>query len=269
MAEQLKLKAIRQKLLQEMAQQAAFDGMGRDALLMAADNLAIERDYASLLFEDADSGTIAHYYWQMRIEHLQEALSVETKDMKGVTEKVSYGVKLFLKGTDAHQGQTALQYATAHLLLPSKIKLLMKHIWQVCDVIWHFAGDNSTDHNYYTKRILLSKALIASLCFYFQDEEVDKKASERFIDAQLNMIVFVGKNISSGQKIVKNMGDTMVVLLKTLSAHSDGLKLKPSMPHLRMQENSHHQAQNNPIFITRKLMKNFIKRRVQNLTPSF
>lgn len=33
-------------------------------------------------------------------------------------------------------------------------------LWAVADEIWHHAGDTSTDHNYYTKRALLSQILL-------------------------------------------------------------------------------------------------------------
>jgi rpsU-divergently transcribed protein len=33
-------------------------------------------------------------------------------------------------------------------------------LWSVADEIWHCAGDTATDHNYYTKRALLSQILL-------------------------------------------------------------------------------------------------------------
>ena len=256
----------REQLLKQMEKNAAFDGMGRDALLQAADDIGIDKNFAAVLFEDGKHGAIAFYYWQMRITALKQQLLGEKTIIQGVTAKIAHGVKLFLRGdsTECHQGQVALQHACANLLLPSKLPLLAKNIWQVSDVIWHFAGDNSTDHNYYSKRLLLSKALLTSLCFYFQDGSDDKANTESFVDRQLKTIVAAGKKLASGQKIVKNIGDAMVQLLKTLSANSDGLSMKPRKINLRIREGKSASMQNDPIFVTRKLLKNFIKRRVQN-----
>ncbi|MCH9843945.1 MAG: COQ9 family protein [Alphaproteobacteria bacterium] len=266
------LQQTRYQLLREMQRLAGFDGMGADGLTQAAQTLAIDENFAYSLFDNADKTTLAHHYWQMRLydlrQNLQGQLASNNADKMGVTAKVAYGANLLFIGKqdNPHQGQDALQITSAILLLPSNMPLLLKNIWQISDAIWHFAGDTSTDHNYYSKRFLLSQAMLTSLCFYVQDSSDNKCDTEDFINSQLRNIVAVGKKMAKGKKAVGNIGDALVLLLKTASPYSKGLgdlPKPPKMPNLRTKE----QNRDNPIFITRKLLKNFVKRRIQNITP--
>ncbi|MCH9852908.1 MAG: COQ9 family protein [Alphaproteobacteria bacterium] len=268
------LQQTRYQLLRQMESLAGFDGMGADGLSQAAQKLTIDENFAYSLFDNADKTTMAHYYWQMRLYDLREDLrgkltadSDNSVDKMGVTAKVAYGANLFFIGKQdtPHQGQDALQITSASLLLPSNMPLLLKNIWHISDAIWYFAGDTSTDQNYYSKRFLLSQAMLASLCFYVQDSSDNKSDTEDFITSQLRNIVAVGKKMAKGKKAVGNIGDALVLLLKTASPYSKGFgdsPKPPKMPNLRTKQ----QNRDNPVFITRKLLKNFVKRRIQTIS---
>ncbi len=270
------LQKTRYQLLREMERFAGFDGMGADGLTqatqrLAAQTLTIDENFAYTLFDNADKTTLAYHYWQMRLHDLRENLRAQpTADADinamGVTAKVAYATNLFFIGKPdtPHQGQDALQITSATLLLPANMPLLLKSIWHISDAIWHFAGDKSTDHNYYSKRFLLSQALLASLCFYVQDGSDNKNDTTDFINAQLRNIVAVGKKMTMGKKAVGNMGDALVLLLKTASPYSKGFGGGQRTPHLNLRIKE--QNRDNPVFITRKLLKNFVKRRIQNIS---
>ena len=244
------LQDTRYQLLREMERGAGFDGMGADGLAQAGQTLAIDENFAYSLFDNADKATLAHGYWQMRLHDLRQNLQAQADNTAmGITAKVAYGTNLFFIGKPdtPHQGQDALQITSATLLLPSNMPLLLKTIWHISDAIWHFAGDKSTDHNYYSKRFLLSQAMLASLCFYVQDGNDNKKDTTDFINAQLRNIVMVGKKMAVGKKAIGNMGDALVLLLKTASPYSKGFGGGQNMPHLNLRIKE--QNRDNPVFI--------------------
>jgi len=43
-----------------------------------------------------------------------------------------------------------------HLMLPQNLKILKANLYRSVDNMWYIAGDNSTDFNFYTKRIILA-----------------------------------------------------------------------------------------------------------------
>ncbi len=60
-----------------------------------------------------------------------------------------------------------------HLLLPQNSKILKKSLYKSVDTMWYLAGDNSTDFNFYTKRIVLA-AIYTSAIFIFINKNIDE-----------------------------------------------------------------------------------------------
>ncbi len=93
------------------------------------------------------------------------------------------------------------------MLLPSNSKFMKKNLYKTIDDMWFFAGDNSTDFNFYTKRIVLGIIYLNALFVFFNKDiiEVDKN-----IDKNL-------KKISKIPKIKKNISffkDNLPIFLK-------------------------------------------------------
>ena len=77
-----------------------------------------------------------------------------------------------------------------HLLLPQNVKILKKNLYKSIDEMWYLAGDNSTDFNFYTKRITLA-AIYSSALFVFYNKNIK--------DAEIN----IEKNLKRISKIPK------------------------------------------------------------------
>ena len=93
-----------------------------------------------------------------------------------------------------------------HLILPQNAKISKKSLYKSVDTMWYLAGDNSTDFNFYTKRLILSGIYISSLLIYFNKNieeaeiNIDKslkrisklpKLKERFSFIKDNLPIFL------------------------------------------------------------------------------
>jgi len=58
-----------------------------------------------------------------------------------------------------------------------------------CDAIWKYAGDQSIDYNYYTKRGLLLSVYVSSILFYIQDQSENYIDTDKFIETAVENIV--------------------------------------------------------------------------------
>ena len=77
-----------------------------------------------------------------------------------------------------------------HLLLPQNTKILKKNLYKSVDTMWYLAGDNSTDFNFYTKRLILSGVYTNALFVFFSKE---MKYVEENIDKNLKRISKIPK----------------------------------------------------------------------------
>jgi len=99
------------------------------------------------------------------------------------------------------------------LLLPQNNRLLIKQLYKSVDLIWNIAGDNSTDFNYYTKRIILSGIYSRVILNFYNNNNLKK--TEEILDINLNYVSNIPKlkkrlslikeNIPNFFKILKNI----------------------------------------------------------------
>ncbi len=77
-----------------------------------------------------------------------------------------------------------------HLILPQNTKIMKKNLYKSIDEMWYLAGDNSTDFNFYTKRITLAFIYLNALFILF-NKNID--AAEINIDKNLKKISKIPK----------------------------------------------------------------------------
>ena len=77
-----------------------------------------------------------------------------------------------------------------HLLLPQNTKILKKNLYKSVDTMWYLAGDNSTDFNFYTKRLILSGIYWTTLLIFF-NKNIEE--AENNIDKSLKRIAKLPK----------------------------------------------------------------------------
>ena len=77
-----------------------------------------------------------------------------------------------------------------HLLLPTNNKISKKSLYNSVNTMWYLAGDNSTDFNFYTKRLILSGIYTNALFVFFSK---DIKDVEENLDINLKRISKIPK----------------------------------------------------------------------------
>ncbi|PPR42813.1 MAG: hypothetical protein CFH21_01002 [Alphaproteobacteria bacterium MarineAlpha5_Bin11] len=84
------------------------------------------------------------------------------------------------------------------LARPQNFLLGIRTLYATVDNIWYIAGDRSTDFNYYTKRLILSKIYSSTIIYWLNDESKSIEKTEKFLLKQI-------KNTSIFPKIKKTL----------------------------------------------------------------
>ena len=87
----------------------------------------------------------------------------------------------------------AVRRAIAHQSLIWNIPHASKNFYKTIDLIWQLAGDNSTDFNFYTKRMTLAAVYSSTILFWLNDNSLDKKDTAEFLDRRLTNVADFGK----------------------------------------------------------------------------
>lgn len=206
-------KETKEKILAEFLKVCAFDGWSNDALLKAISNCGIEEKFANLIFENGCLDVVDFY-----IENYnQKALTlIENSSQQKIRDKIRFA--LYARFEVEKDNQLALQRLNNFYLNPKNFTKLeigarpllqaFKDCYKISDFIWKSVNDQSTDFNFYTKRLTLSKIIFRTFSIFVKDESKDFTRTKNFIDSQIEKVMKFEKfkaqvkNFSSKNKII-------------------------------------------------------------------
>ncbi|XP_061577230.1 ubiquinone biosynthesis protein COQ9, mitochondrial isoform X2 [Cololabis saira] len=96
--------------------------------------------------------------------------------------------------------------AMSILLLPHNMPDSLKHLSTLVDDIWYYAGDRSTDMNWYTKRAVLTGIYNTTELVMLQDSSPDFQDTWNFLDNRIQDVV----NMAGTAKQVQSTGEAVV-----------------------------------------------------------
>jgi ubiquinone biosynthesis protein COQ9 len=200
------LPELRLALAPAVADAAVFDGWGDVAVDTAARQHGVAAAVARLAFPGGAVDMIAA--WVERID-ADAAVSLPPAALAqfGVTERIRRLVQFRI---DAVAGrEEALRRALAILAMPQNLARAARLGWDSADVMWRLAGDTATDFNHYTKRVILSSVIAATLAVLIDDHSVGKAETRAFLDRRLQG---VGKFEKAKTRLLRPAGEHFSVV---------------------------------------------------------
>ena len=100
------------------------------------------------------------------------------------------------------------------LLIPINYKLLTTYLYKSVDLMWYISGDNSTDFNFYTKRMILSGVYSSVILHFINNDslyETEKKLDDNLLKVSKiplikDKIQLYKKSLPSFFRLLKNYG---------------------------------------------------------------
>ena len=126
------------------------------------------------------------------LQNINEKLEYKLKKINLINFPINKRIKkiLLLRFDILNEDKEFYKKTFNHLLLPTNNKISKKSLYNSVSTMWYLAGDNSTDFNFYTKRLILSGVYTNALFVFFSKE---MKHVEENIDINLKRISKIPK----------------------------------------------------------------------------
>ncbi|MDI9313460.1 MAG: COQ9 family protein [Hydrotalea sp.] len=176
------------KIIERVLHHAGNDGWGADALAHAISDLACDENLAHVLFPDVPKSLLiwaSGYGDSVMVEWLQD-----NKPEK-ITATIFTGLMFRYRHFEPHRA--ALRRAAAALTDPAHVISAGELTWATADKLWRAAGDDANDFNHYTKRILLSGIIAATLPVYLHDASENLTETENFLRHRLDDVKIINQ----------------------------------------------------------------------------
>ena len=154
-----------------------------------------EKDY--YLYFNKDIGSLINYFFDDINEKIAFDIENNIPKEKSISKRVLYCIKREFYYLEENRDVTKafLNYLIIHPFKFKKISVKFSNF------VWMKIADESTDFNYYTKRLILSKIFLNSVMFWRNSDNILETNS--FIEKQINLLGKFGKFKGSLMKSMK------------------------------------------------------------------
>lgn len=198
----------KEKILHEFLKICAFEGWTNDALLQATTNCGISEKFANIIFENGCL-EIAQFYIDSQNKKLSQKIS-EINDFHAQKIRDKIRLSLYIRFEIEKENRLVLQRLINFYLNPKNLTSFemgpkpmlqgMKSCYKISDFIWKEINDQSTDFNFYTKRLTLAKIILRSLLVFIKDDKEGFAKTKNFIDSQIAKVMKFEKRKAQAKK---------------------------------------------------------------------
>lgn len=171
--------------------------------------MQIDPNYYSILFPTGISEIMTNLsdYLDQKVLLTDNQEKANQKSIRG---KIKSALELRIIDSTSLKAQRKIVSYFSEI---KNLDLNLKASLKTCNIIWQYAGDESTDFNYYTKRGLLLTVYKRAINFYLKDNSKDYTQTRQFIQNALDNIV----NIASLKGKIKSLKKEDIPIIRLFS----------------------------------------------------
>lgn len=179
---------IKKQIIMRALVHVPFDGWSQDVLNRSAIEEGFDSSYGWRLFPQGTLEAVA--FWSSLLD--QEMLdALPLPENLRVREKVTLAIRTRLSLLVPYR-EAARKTAT-FLSLPHHIGRGTRLLYETVNKVWYYAGDRSTDYNFYTKRALLAWVYSTTFIYWLQDHSDDFEKTWVFLDRRVEEVLTIPK----------------------------------------------------------------------------
>jgi ubiquinone biosynthesis protein COQ9 len=172
----------RERLIEAMLPDVAFDGWSHAALRAAARRIGGASDEAVALFPRGAADLVAGFSrWADR--RMLDWYEAAPPEERGTAARVKLALELRFEVVAPWR--EAVRRALPVLAQPQNAPLGLRLLYETVDGIWYAAGDSATDFSFYTKRATLAGLYSAAVLYWLDDRSDGFAETRAFIDRRL------------------------------------------------------------------------------------
>lgn len=178
------------KILDASLPHVTFDGWSKETFDAAVRDTGISAAQAQAIYPRGAVDLAVAFHKRGDAQMVERLTSASLLSMR-FRDRIAAGVRYRLEAVAGDKD--AVRRGTSLFALPTHAAEGAKLIWGTADAIWTALGDDSQDHNWYTKRATLSAVYGATVLFWLGDDSEDHAATWAFLDRRIDNVMQVEK----------------------------------------------------------------------------
>lgn len=204
---------MRLKLVYATLEHVPQCGWSETAMRMGAQDLELDDSTVWRFFPEGINQVVELWHNDVDKKMLSRLKRFKTNEMR-VRDKIALAIKTRLNILLPYK--SAVEPTLKYLALPLQTPLGTKLLFKTIDEIWHWAGDASTDYNWYTKRALLAAVYTSTIIFWLNDTSERHSGTFNFLNNRIEDVMKLGKLpkdiMKCGKEFPQRVGEIMKAL---------------------------------------------------------
>lgn len=207
----------KEKILLNYLEIAGVEGWNDHSLTLAFNKANIDEKFIPIIFENGLFSLLEFHIEYFNLKTQEQVAKINDFNERKIREKISILILTRFEVEKNHR--LALQRLLNFFIDLKNIasnKSLVKpyamaslSVYKIADMMWKYIDDKSTDINFYSKRIILSKILIRCFFTFIKDND-ELKSTKNLIDQQIDKVINFAKikeNFKNNSQNLKNKFD--------------------------------------------------------------
>jgi len=182
--------ALKDRVLRALLPAVPFDGWSRRSLAAAGERAELSAAELASLFPRGARDAIS-WFSQWADRETEKALAKKKLGSLKLRERIALGVTTRLAVLEPHR--EAVRRMLTALTLPLNVPLGARLLYGTVDMLWHEAGDRSTDFSFYTKRGLLAGIYATTTLVWLDDRSAGHATTKAFLDRRIADVMRIPK----------------------------------------------------------------------------
>tara|TARA_B100000214_G_scaffold111433_1_gene78709 strand:- start:236 stop:877 length:642 start_codon:yes stop_codon:yes gene_type:complete len=181
---------VPEALVTRFLDHVVFDGWSQRALEAAAGDVGLDKLSVRRIVPNGPED-IVWAFNDIANAKMNAALAKINIDDLPVRERIVTAIRVRLQQNAKHK--EAVRKMLPYLALPGRASLAAKCTYETVDSMWRFAGDTSTDFNFYTKRGLLAGVYGSTVLYWLSDDSEDHGDTWAFLERRIANVMQIPK----------------------------------------------------------------------------
>ena len=192
---------LRRDLLAATVPHVAFDGWTMTAMRAGGDDLGFDLAEIRRLFPGGADEMVDLFVAEADRLMVEE---LERRDLPAmrIRERIATAVRVRLELHAPHR--EAVRRALSLQVMPQNGPGTIRGLYRTVDLMWRAAGDDATDINFYTKRMLLAGVYSSTLLYWINDKSDGFADTWAFLDRRIGNVMSIQKARFRLEKVLPN-----------------------------------------------------------------
>lgn len=182
---------LQHRILDEALHHVVFDGWSQGTLERAAHAVGLTAFDVKRAFPGGVADAVALFSARTDARMLDILRSDHHLAGMKIRERIATAVLVRLRMLSPYR--EAVRRTLGYYTLPWNMAAGTAALYATVDAIWREAGDTSTDYNFYTKRLMLSKVYSTTLRVWLDDHSDDLAETEAFLRRRIENVMQIEK----------------------------------------------------------------------------